>query len=135
MALSPVTYVNISSVHLDVPLLLNADCRLLCQEGLSTILILSKTNQFHTPPYSLNHFMNITLLLRPRPSKWPLFLSFPTKTCMSISHLFHPHLILLISSSELYLISNTIHWKWDVKAWTGSRWLRIGTGGGHLCMR
>jgi hypothetical protein len=22
--------------------------------------------------------------------------------------------------------------KWDVGAWTGSRWLRIGTGGGHL---
>jgi hypothetical protein len=22
--------------------------------------------------------------------------------------------------------------KWDVEAWTGSIWLRIGTGGGHL---
>ena len=22
--------------------------------------------------------------------------------------------------------------KWDVGVWTGSRWLRIGTGGGHL---
>ena len=22
--------------------------------------------------------------------------------------------------------------KWDIGAWTGSRWLRIGTGGGHL---
>jgi hypothetical protein len=22
--------------------------------------------------------------------------------------------------------------KWDVRAWTGSSWLRIGTGGGHL---
>jgi hypothetical protein len=22
--------------------------------------------------------------------------------------------------------------KWDVGLWTGSRWLRIGTGGGHL---
>jgi len=22
--------------------------------------------------------------------------------------------------------------KWDVSAWTGSSWLRIGTGGGHL---
>jgi hypothetical protein len=22
--------------------------------------------------------------------------------------------------------------KWDVGAWTGSIWLRIGTGGGHL---
>jgi hypothetical protein len=22
--------------------------------------------------------------------------------------------------------------KWDVGAWTGSSWLRIGTGGGHL---
>jgi hypothetical protein len=21
--------------------------------------------------------------------------------------------------------------KWDVEAWTGSSWLRIGTGGGH----
>jgi len=23
--------------------------------------------------------------------------------------------------------------KWDVGVWTGSIWLRIGTGGGHLC--
>jgi hypothetical protein len=23
-------------------------------------------------------------------------------------------------------------WKWDVGVWTGSSWLRIGTGGGHL---
>jgi hypothetical protein len=22
--------------------------------------------------------------------------------------------------------------KWDVGVWTGSRWLRLGTGGGHL---
>jgi hypothetical protein len=22
--------------------------------------------------------------------------------------------------------------KWDVRVWTGSRWLRIGTGGGHF---
>ena len=25
-----------------------------------------------------------------------------------------------------------LRWKWDVRAWTGSSWLRIGTGGGHL---
>jgi len=25
--------------------------------------------------------------------------------------------------------------KWDVGAWTGSSWHRIGTGGGHLRMR
>jgi hypothetical protein len=25
--------------------------------------------------------------------------------------------------------------KWDVGVWTGSRWLRIGAGGGHLWMR
>jgi len=25
--------------------------------------------------------------------------------------------------------------KWDVGVWTGSSWLRIGTGGGHLCVR
>jgi len=24
--------------------------------------------------------------------------------------------------------------KWDVGVWTGSSWLRIGTGGGHLSM-
>jgi hypothetical protein len=24
--------------------------------------------------------------------------------------------------------------KWDVGAWTGSSWLRIGTGGGHLLL-
>jgi len=29
----------------------------------------------------------------------------------------------------------TLRWifrKWDVGVWTGSSWLRIGTGGGHL---
>jgi hypothetical protein len=25
--------------------------------------------------------------------------------------------------------------KWDVGVWTGSSWLKIGTGGGHLWMR
>ena len=25
--------------------------------------------------------------------------------------------------------------KWDVRVWTGSMWLRIGAGGGHLWMR
>jgi hypothetical protein len=25
--------------------------------------------------------------------------------------------------------------EWDVEAWTGWSWLRIGTGGGHLLMR
>ena len=25
--------------------------------------------------------------------------------------------------------------KWDVGVWTGSRWLRTGTGGGHLLIR
>ena len=25
-----------------------------------------------------------------------------------------------------------IFWKWDVGIWTGSSWLWIGTGGGHL---
>jgi hypothetical protein len=30
---------------------------------------------------------------------------------------------------------DNIRWifrKWDVRVWTGSSWLRIGTGGGHL---
>jgi len=30
------------------------------------------------------------------------------------------------------LILKSILKKWDGKAWTGSSWLRIGTGGGHL---
>jgi hypothetical protein len=30
------------------------------------------------------------------------------------------------------LILSWIFRKWDVWAWTGSIWLRIGTGGGHL---
>jgi len=30
------------------------------------------------------------------------------------------------------LILRRIFRKWDVGAWTGSMWLRIGTGGGHL---
>jgi hypothetical protein len=30
------------------------------------------------------------------------------------------------------IILKWIFRKWDVEAWTGSSWLRIGTGGGHL---
>ena len=31
------------------------------------------------------------------------------------------------------IILRWIFKKWDVGVWTGSSWLRIGTGGGHLC--
>ena len=30
------------------------------------------------------------------------------------------------------IILRWIFRKWDVELWTGSSWLRIGTGGGHL---
>jgi len=30
------------------------------------------------------------------------------------------------------IILRRIFRKWDVGVWTGSSWLRIGTGGGHL---
>jgi hypothetical protein len=30
------------------------------------------------------------------------------------------------------LILRWVFRKWDVGVWTGSSWLRIGTGGGHL---
>jgi len=30
------------------------------------------------------------------------------------------------------IIIRRIFMKWDVGVWTGSSWLRIGTGGGHL---
>ena len=30
------------------------------------------------------------------------------------------------------IILRSIFGKWDVEVWTGSSWLRIGTGGGHL---
>jgi hypothetical protein len=30
------------------------------------------------------------------------------------------------------IILKRIVWNWDVRAWTGLIWLRIGTGGGHL---
>jgi len=30
------------------------------------------------------------------------------------------------------IILRWIFRKWDVRVWTGSTWLRIGTGGGHL---
>jgi len=30
------------------------------------------------------------------------------------------------------IISGLIFREWDVRAWTGSSWLRIGTGVGHL---
>ena len=33
------------------------------------------------------------------------------------------------------IILRWIFWKWDVKAWTESIWLMIGTGGGHLKTR
>jgi hypothetical protein len=32
------------------------------------------------------------------------------------------------------IILRRIFRKWDVGAWTGLNWLRIGTGGGHLYM-
>ena len=32
------------------------------------------------------------------------------------------------------IILRWIFKKWDVRVWTGSSWLRIGTGGGHLSM-
>jgi len=31
-----------------------------------------------------------------------------------------------------WIILRWIFKKWDVGVWTGSSWLRIGTGGGHL---
>ena len=31
-----------------------------------------------------------------------------------------------------WLILKWIFRKWNVEVWTGSKWLRIGTGGGHL---
>jgi len=33
------------------------------------------------------------------------------------------------------IILRLIFRKWDVGVWTGSSWLRIGIGGGHLRMR
>ena len=30
------------------------------------------------------------------------------------------------------IILRLVFRKWDLRAWTGSSWLRIGTGGGHL---
>jgi hypothetical protein len=33
------------------------------------------------------------------------------------------------------IILRWIFRKWDVETWTGSRWLRIGAGGGHFRMR
>jgi hypothetical protein len=33
------------------------------------------------------------------------------------------------------IISRWIFRKWDVEALTGSSWLRVGVGGGHLSMR
>jgi hypothetical protein len=33
---------------------------------------------------------------------------------------------------EWRIILRWIFRKWDVGVWTGSNWLRIGTGGGHL---
>ena len=30
------------------------------------------------------------------------------------------------------IILRRIFRKWNVRAWTGSNWFRIGTGGGHL---
>jgi len=33
---------------------------------------------------------------------------------------------------DLSIILRWIFSKWDVGVWTGSSWLRIGTGGGHL---
>ena len=32
------------------------------------------------------------------------------------------------------IILSWIFRKWDVRSWTGSSWLRIETGGGHMCV-
>jgi hypothetical protein len=33
------------------------------------------------------------------------------------------------------IILRWIFRKWDVGVWTGLSWIRVGTGGEHLCMR
>jgi hypothetical protein len=33
------------------------------------------------------------------------------------------------------IILSRIFWTWFMVVWTGSSWLRIGTGGGHLGVR
>ena len=41
----------------------------------------------------------------------------------------------LVGKPEGHLEDPGVDWifsKWDVGVWNGSRWLRIGTGGGHL---
>ena len=35
-------------------------------------------------------------------------------------------------AADRRIILRWIFRKWDVGVWTGSSWLRIGTGGGHL---
>ena len=39
------------------------------------------------------------------------------------------------SGADGRIVLGWIFRKWDVGVWTGSSWLRIGTGGGHLKMR
>jgi len=38
----------------------------------------------------------------------------------------------IMHSTTWKIILIWIFWKWDVEMWTGSSWLRIETGGGHL---
>jgi len=44
----------------------------------------------------------------------------------------HPILHYIITIITFGVILRWIFRKWDVGAWIGSIWLRIGTGGGHL---
>ena len=41
----------------------------------------------------------------------------------------------LINNCQLLRPARWIFRKWDVGVWSGSSWLRIGTGGGHLWMQ
>jgi hypothetical protein len=43
------------------------------------------------------------------------------------------HLAVLGTDGKIIL--RWIFEKWDVRAWTGSTWLRIGAGGGHLSLQ
>jgi len=56
--------------------------------------------------------------------------SSPVNQHYTNAHLFTHHL--RASSVDGRIILRWIFRKWDVGTWTGSSWLRIGTGGGNL---
>jgi len=64
-------------------------------------------------------------------TSWESFILSGVCNTILLLYVTDPHLHFVIKVREYLWIFR----KWDVGVWTGSSWLRIGTGGGHLWLR